>query len=109
MTKKIGLINKNYKKCLHCNFLNPKNVKRCIKCGEKFGNLKIFETGLFKNKNACGRINFSVLSGYFKKLQQNPQYKPNAKESKEIGKIILLIISIVIGLIIFTNIISNFN
>ncbi|MCK5460179.1 hypothetical protein KAI52_03625 [Candidatus Parcubacteria bacterium] len=109
MNKDVREINKNYKKCLYCAFLNPKNVKRCIKCGKKFVDKKKFASCLFRNKNSCGKINFPVLSEYFKKLQQNPQYKPNAEENREIAKIIFLIIFAVIGFIIFTNIISSFN
>ncbi len=34
--KKLLVLGRNFKKCLHCNFINPKSVKRCIKCGKKF-------------------------------------------------------------------------
>ena len=109
MNKEAGRMNKNYKKCPYCDFCNPKNVKRCIKCGKKFEGKKMIIDCLFKNKNSFGRISFSILFGYFKKLQKNPQYKPSTEESKEITKIIFLIIFVVISFIIFTNIISNFN
>lgn len=109
MNKEAGRMNKNYKKCPYCDFCNPKNVKRCIKCGKKFNGKKIISTCLFKNKISCKKINFSILFGYFKKLQKNPKYKPTPEENKEIVKIIFLIISIIIGFMIFMDIISSFN
>ncbi|MCK4745019.1 hypothetical protein KAS41_03070 [Candidatus Parcubacteria bacterium] len=108
MNAKFERKNKNYKKCLHCDFLNPKNVKRCIKCGKKFEGFEKFKINKFCGKKHSNKINFSILAAYFKKLQQNPQYKPNAEESKEIAKVVL-IIAMIIGLIIFMNIISKFN